>query len=649
MRPEKRRTVLVIVGAALLLTGLNGIKPLHIDDPFSYRIAEQIVEHPTDPYGFEILWIQWPQPVHEELTPPVVPYWWAIALGLFGDVVIAWKLWFLPFALLLAFSLHALLRRFASGTEVPVTLMTLFSPAFLPAFNLMQDVPVVALSLTALAVYFRACEDNSLALAGAAGLIAGLATQTKYTGLGVLAVMVLHALLFRRLRNAVTTVGVALAVFFAWEWLMTLKYGQGMFFGQLGSPLWSMERSEMVIPLIRVIGGAAPVLVLIGLAALGLARNVTLVLAAAVLAAYAMLWALPAHDLLYTVLGTATVMTLAGVALRLTGLGWGTPRPPWSERRVDWLLTGWLISEVGLYFTSAPFPATRRVMGVIVAATFVVGRLAASRARSRPGSVPLVALTVLGVVLGFVFWVVDLREAMAQRAAPREALAAIHAIDPEPRVWFVGHWGFQYYAEQAGLLPVIPDVSRLAKGDWLVVPDGLHQQEIAVTGADIDRRERLELNDGIPLVTGHGYYASDTPLRHHRGARLGLTLLRLRRELIPPTAWPPEQLLRWAQVAGGETGAAAAPALRRLLVEGPAGTRAIAAEGLHALGPYAAPASADLRVALRDSDEAVRRWAALSLGRIGDAAAAEDLRLLLEDPVVDVREAASAALARLSD
>jgi len=48
-------------------------KALHIDDPFIYRIAEQITHAPADPYGFDIFWLQWPQPVFEELTPPVLP------------------------------------------------------------------------------------------------------------------------------------------------------------------------------------------------------------------------------------------------------------------------------------------------------------------------------------------------------------------------------------------------------------------------------------------------------------------------------------------------------------------------------------------------------------------------------------------------
>ena len=648
MLPQARRGLLVVVGAAVLMTVLNGVKPLHIDDPFSYRIAEQIVRHPADPYGFDILWIQWPQPVHEELTPPVVPYWWALALAAFGKTALAWKLWLLPFALLLSASLWTLLRRFARGTEIPLLLLTVFSPAFLPAFNFMQDVPAQALGLTALCLYLAACDRDSLALAGAAGLVAGLAAQTKYTAVGVLVVMALDALLFRRLRAALVAIGVALAVFAGWESLMTLRYGQGMFLGQLGSPLWVMERSAMVVPLLRLTGGAAPLVVVLGLSAIGLPRDVVLGLCAAGLAAYGMLFALPVDGLLYPVLGGLAVLSFAGAAARLTRLGRGKLRAPWSARRVDWLLVGWLVSEVVLYFAAAPFPAVRRVMGVIVAATFVVARLAALGLRARPRAIPLNVVAVCGVALGLLFWVVDLREARVQRDAPHAALRAIRAIDPDARVWYVGHWGFQHYAEEAGLRPVIPDVSRLAAGDWIVVPDRVHQQEITLDPADVERREVLQLSDALPLTTGHGYYANATPLAHLAAPRLSLTLLRVGRDVVPRTAWPPEQLLRWARYAGGQTAAAAVPALRRLLEEPGAHARVIGAMALGELGPRAAAASGDLRGSLRDRDASVRQQAALALGRIGDAAADQDLRALLDDPVAEVRQAASEALARLS-
>ncbi|HKQ62717.1 MAG TPA: hypothetical protein VJS92_15610, partial [Candidatus Polarisedimenticolaceae bacterium] len=277
------RVVLLATAAALTL--LNAVKPLHIDDPFIYRVAEQVVHHPLDPFGLDMLWVQWPTPVVEELTPPLVPYWWAIALAVAPAQPLLWKLWLLPFALLLVFALHALLRRFARGVELPLTVLTALSPAVLPGFNLMQDVPALALALSALALFLAARP-------AAAGGIGGLALQTKYTAAAILPVMALRALLTRRLRPALIAVPLAVLVFLGWEVWVTTRYGTGMFVGQLRSDVWWYARAAMVLPLLQLLAGAAPLLVPLGLAALGASRAIVLAATALVAGAYALplLW-----------------------------------------------------------------------------------------------------------------------------------------------------------------------------------------------------------------------------------------------------------------------------------------------------------------------------------------------------------------------
>ena len=107
--------------AALLLVGLNVGKPLVIDDTAYHAYAQHIAEQPGDPYGFELYWGNAPQPARDVLAPPLLPYWWAGAIALFGDHVVAWKLALLPFALTLAAAAWSLGRRFAPGCEAPLT------------------------------------------------------------------------------------------------------------------------------------------------------------------------------------------------------------------------------------------------------------------------------------------------------------------------------------------------------------------------------------------------------------------------------------------------------------------------------------------------------------------------------------------------
>ena len=74
------------------------------------------------------------------------------------------------------------------------------------------------------------------------------------------------------------------------------------------------------------------------------------------------------------------------------------------------------------------------------------------------------------------------REAEARKEGAEAAADYIRGRDPQGRVWFIGHWGFQYYAEGRGMAPVIPNRSQLHRGDWLVIPGAtLAWAAVAVT------------------------------------------------------------------------------------------------------------------------------------------------------------------------
>ena len=112
-----------------------------------------------------------------------------------GDSPALCKLFLLPWSLLLLFSLYALCQRFAKGWEMPLTVFTAFSPALLPSLNFMLDLPALGLYLCALHVFLRACDEDDCKCAVLAGLLAGLAIQTKYTALVAPGVMLLGGLL----------------------------------------------------------------------------------------------------------------------------------------------------------------------------------------------------------------------------------------------------------------------------------------------------------------------------------------------------------------------------------------------------------------------------------------------------------------------
>src|SRR5262245_39241028 len=100
---------------AAVVTGLNVLKPVAVDDTAYLLLARQIAAHPFDPYGGELFWYAEPLPALHVLAPPVVPYWLAAGMSLFGENVPLLKLWLFLFPLLLGFAVRSLARQFAPG------------------------------------------------------------------------------------------------------------------------------------------------------------------------------------------------------------------------------------------------------------------------------------------------------------------------------------------------------------------------------------------------------------------------------------------------------------------------------------------------------------------------------------------------------
>ena len=223
-----RRQILVPVGLAIVLTLANAAKPAVVDDTAYLTFAGQIAAHPLDPYGGTLFWYADPQPANEILLPPVLPYWLALGQTLIGENLVALKLWLFPFAVLLALSLDALLRRFADAVRVSALIAIILGPAVLPMFNVMLDVPATALGLAAVAMFAHG-DRTGYGRAVIAGVLAGLAAQTKYTMLTVPAVLVWFGLLHGRWRQALVAAAVMVAVFIGWEALIRAEYGVSHF------------------------------------------------------------------------------------------------------------------------------------------------------------------------------------------------------------------------------------------------------------------------------------------------------------------------------------------------------------------------------------------------------------------------------------
>jgi hypothetical protein len=548
-----------VLALALALTLLNATKPLHIDDGCYWQYARHFAREPLDPYGFYAFTNERPEPANETISPPGLSYWWAIGMRLFGERPVLWKLWLFPLCLLFVGSLHFVLRRFARGLELPLTAMLVSAPVVLPALNLMLDIPALALSLFAFTLFLRASDrfdaarGRGYALAAAAGLALGLASQTKYTALLMPAVLFVHALLFRRLRLWALTSGIAVAMFAGWETFMHLRYGRSHFLLHLEANHTDLSgKLGFAPPLLSIAGFMGPGLLLLGLAAFQRSARLLAATAALIAAGFVVVAATPEDRIaiaplkawsdsatlpyvIFAGYGIATLATLAFAAARLLR-ALPMRRPFARARRLDWFLAAWLGLELAGYFVMTPFPAARRLLGLIVVGTIVTGRLASRTLRSRDGRRRVLASLAVNAAVGALFFGVDLKEALATRQAVEDSAQWIWLRSaPGSRIFYLGHWGFQYYAEAAGMIAAVDRQfyrrTILRAGDWLIVPSTrIFQQRFWIDPERTEKAHVLLLRDGLPLRTFFCYYMGWTPLERHDGPRLVVTIYRVKED-----------------------------------------------------------------------------------------------------------------------
>ena len=470
--------VLASLFAALLMTGLNALKPIHIDDVIWWQFAEQIAQHPLDPFGFTISWAGVCQPAMGVMSPPVLPYYWGAAIALFGDNPTAWKLAFLPINWIFSYAVFDLARRFAPKIGVALGLALVISPSVLPSINLMQDIPAAGFLLASLAVLLRAAESRSTRLALLSGLLLGLALLTKWStlsGVGTLGLAVIMFAPTRRWLLWVPTVSIAL--FVLWEVFLIATIGQSHFLHHL--PKNSGTGVDDIMSLVKALilqpGVLAPFVILAGVAALFRSRIITTITAFLVGAAFVALGVVPIElqtlnpltdrplrldTPIYLILGGLFWIgaTVAGLFLIWRAIGNRSQNP--TSARLALFLILWVAVEIVGYFILSPFPGSRRLIVPLIAISLLVAHAFEHRLSLKNVWIA----GALQVALALLFSVVDIFDAMRVKQVAGLATRTIETVPARENPFFTGQFGYEFYAAQLGSTQYC-NTSQLEVGD----------------------------------------------------------------------------------------------------------------------------------------------------------------------------------------
>jgi len=202
--------------------------------------------------------------------------------------------------------------------------------------------------------------------------------------------------------------------------------------------------------------------------------------------------------------GPVAVAPLAGLgAAALWDLLFGAVR---RRDSVTLILGLWMLTPLAV-LPYLHLPSKYLLMAAPASAMAVARTLAAeSRRRAR---VVIAATVTLGVILGVLVLRADAASAGLGRRAARTLVAP--QVAEGRTVWFNGHWGFQWYAEQAGAKPLTSTPPRPQWGDLVV--SSLHAEN-ELMGAMPHRRlvQSLELTrPGGRIMSrseGAGFYSN---------------------------------------------------------------------------------------------------------------------------------------------
>ena len=485
----------VLVGLWAVVALFDVTKAVHIDDTAHLQIAEVIAAQPLKPMSGLVNWDRTAEPVHKLNQPHLLFYLVAGVMRLYPrHAELALHLVWILFSGAAIALFYALARRLTLPHPLLWTAVFCLGPAFLPAQNLMVDVPLTALWLAFFHALVRPGSERPDRRPLLAALVAGFACLVKYTSLVLLPVLA-AVLIVRRRWRALVSLLVPIAFLAVWSVFNWFDYG-------------GVHILERPVP----VGTAAGILrrlgMLVGreilwLIALGAISPFSLALAPALVGARSSRWLLvialgvgfataavgiaaiqpePAVQSILRGVFLGNGVLVVGLAARSVRAGQARARASgrsfWFRDSREWLLAVWVLGAMGFIVAFSPFMAIRHVLLALpgILALLALGPEAANLGRART-LCALAGTALLGMGLGVSDWIL----ADVYRSQPAEiARRYCHA---GKRCVTYGHWGWQWYAGQAGFEVFDDERTHLGANDIVVIPELVGKQPVRPSDA----------------------------------------------------------------------------------------------------------------------------------------------------------------------
>ena len=448
-----QRWILVALTCCCLLPFLN--EAFHVDDPLFLWAAKQIVKHPTNPYGFSVVWYSTAMGMAQVTKNPPLTSYFLAAIG-------SWAGWservlhlaFLLPSIAVILGVHWLAKDMTRSPFL-VAVITIVSPGFLlSATSVMSDVPMLALWLLSIICWKKGIEQSKVLLLVSSAVLIGVCSLTKYFGVSLIPLLFLYSVWReRRVRTWAVCFLIPICMLAAYQWWTRSLYGEGSlsslasYVNYARNDNSSSNMGSLLVALSFAGGCVLPAPFLVPW--MWSRKWIVAATALAVLATTAIVtgW-LPVENafpeehraLLAAQLGSFILGGLSVIFLAFSDF--------WRNRDADSvLLLGWVL---GTFVFAAFLNWTvngRSILPLIPAVALLIARRLDFLQRPRAAYVAIVPLAACLIIS---LWVTAGDAALANSARTAAAEIRNRASHDMKRILFSGHWGFQYYMDLLG-------------------------------------------------------------------------------------------------------------------------------------------------------------------------------------------------------
>jgi Dolichyl-phosphate-mannose-protein mannosyltransferase len=507
---RKMQALLVVVTTAALAPFLN--KAFHIDDPLFLWMAQQIGKHPLDPYGFEVNWVSFTQPMSVVMqNPPLCCYYIAAVAAVFGWSEPALHLAFLFWPIISILGTFAVARRFCHE-PLMAALLTLFTPAFLPSStSIMCDVTMLAFWIWALEFWLKGLDRSRWWHFLVSAVLISLAALTKYFALALVPLLAVYT--FARARRLIPQLAwllIPIVVISNYDLVADEKYGHGLFSAAttVSAAISSATKPSHFVQLLMGLAFAGGCFAS-ALFFAPLRKGRWALLAAVGLVLFAAGFRFLIVSRFYLETDAAPVWLEGGIFATIgAGILALTVINLVQQRNADGLLLFLWILGTFLFATFFNWSVTARTflpLGPAVA-ILIVRYLERRRRISGLRYLPLTAAAGLSILIT----IADYQLANCARRAARIYRDRYGAEANNVR--FLGHWGFQYYMQQWGAQAMDRKLGNIARGNIIVGPFS-DTNRIELSAEETVARDEsscsvLPFVSTLGIGTGAGFYTS---------------------------------------------------------------------------------------------------------------------------------------------